>query len=155
MKKGNFFARVWKFLKELFSDEEFEYKRILKKIEDEDELAENMIKNNQERHNIPPSVNDSCINDESFYVPDEDIVFIKKTPEVKVISVKKKKRILTYKLETKDGLILFEGIKISKFIKENKKEFSFNQKQCYKFALKYQDTRIFKEKYFISFKEVI
>lgn len=155
MKKGNFFARVWRFIKGLFGNKEVEYVPVINKIEDENELAENMIKNNQERHNTPPVVDNFTISDEPFYIPEEKILFVKKVPETEVVSVKKKKRILTYKLETKEGLILFEGIKISKFIKENKGKYRFNQEQCYEFAKKYQDTRIFKEKYFISFKEVI
>lgn len=158
MKTKNFLIAGFDFLRKLFSANSDDFKKpleVIEKIEDENILADNMIRNNQEKYNLGYDEFDHELPKAVIEIPKEELVFEKKTVESKVVKVKKIRRILTYKIETKQGLILYEGKKISKFIEESGLDLDFTQEQVYRFANRHQATKIFKGKYFVSFKEII
>jgi hypothetical protein len=159
MKTKNFLIAGFDFLRKLFSANSDDFKKpleVAEKIEDENVLADNMIQNYRDRGVfLGPDFKGGHIIPKEFLLPKKEIVFEKKTVESEVVEVKKIRRILTYKIETKQGLILYEGKKISKFIEESGLDLDFTQEQVYRFANRHQATKIFKGKYFVSFKEVI
>ena len=160
MKTSNFLSRIWNFLRKLFNPSSEDFKEVvtINKIEDEEVLAENMIKNNQlypeKLYPWAQTNNNNDLPKAIVEISKEEPIFEKKEPVAEVVKVKKVRRILTYKNETKEGLILYEGRKVSKFIKESGLDLGFTQDQVYEFANKHQATKIFKKKYFVSFTEI-
>lgn len=119
----------------------------------EEEAANNMILNNQEKAKSEGIDVFKEPATEYIEIENPNVEFEEKVSDSEVVKVEKSRRILTYKIETKARLVLYEGKKISKFIEESKLDLDFTQRQVYRHATKHQDGKLFKGKYYVSFTE--
>jgi hypothetical protein len=116
-------------------------------IVDEEELAERAVKNEQQR---VQNSNLESFAEEAFKASETNFEQV----DSGIVRPKKTRRNLMYILKRIDGKELFIGKEIRKFIEESDLDLDFTQKEAYRFATTHGDKKVFKEKYYISVKEV-
>lgn len=92
--------------------------------------------------------------DKMIYPVTPDMAFEKKV-FTDLAKKEKKRRNLFYKLHTTSGIVIFEGRHLKTFLSKTKLILPFNYKSAYRFADKYGKEKVFKDKYLISFEEVV
>jgi hypothetical protein len=124
----------------------------------EEVLSDNCVGNAKERIysvGIEDLESDAAVE----YLSREKVIYADIEFEKKVLidlnKKEKKRRNLIYKLHTTAGVVIFEGSGLKSFLLGTKLILPFNYKAAYRFANKYGKDKVFKEKYLISFEEVM
>jgi len=120
-------------------------------------LSDICVGNTKERLNSIGIVDTSSKEAEDYLSRDKidysDIEFESKVKSDLDAKEQKKRRRLHYKLHTTAGVVIYEGVHLRKFLAGTKVIYPFSYKCAYRFANKYQNDKVFKERYLISFEE--